>query len=71
MGTVAATEQPGNDEDTPGGSTEVLELGMSLGNELLDHGDTGHGHEQPPRNGQVLKARLGVRHLLHNDLDLQ
>jgi len=49
METVAKmeTEQPGNDEDTPSGSTQLLKFGMSLGNESLDHGDTGHGHEQP------------------------
>ncbi|KAK1073800.1 hypothetical protein LTR12_012350 [Friedmanniomyces endolithicus] len=65
------TEQPGNDEGTGDGGTEVPELWMSLGNELLDHRDTDRGHEQPSSNGEVLKAPSGFQDLLHKDLHLQ
>ena len=66
MEKVAAmeTEQPGNDEGTGDGGTEVPELWMSLGMESLDRGDTDYGHERLRSNGQVLKAWLGVRDLL-------
>jgi len=65
------TEQPGNYEDTAGGSTEVLELWVILGMESFDRGGTDHGHEQLRSNEQVLKNWSGVRDLLHNNLELQ